>query len=283
MSIRTVVSLVLLCGLVPVAVDAPAGQAAAGRPVPASAPATTAPAGPLRVLFIGSSYTMYNGMIKMVAGLSRKATVDRPVECRQVIIGGSSLQNHWLSKRSMRMLRDGEWDIVVLQGHHYVYRNRQKALLEYGPKFAEEVRKKKARLIWYMTWPNRRDAADPSNLKKVRDVYLALRAKVGGTIAPAGEAIAEALRERPDLGDQLYFKDGYHPGPAGSYAIACSIFAAIYGRSPEGLPGTLYGRDIDERRKKPCCTLDDKTARFLQSLAWKAVGRIAKARPKPGG
>ena len=105
----------------------------------ANVAARTATTRPVKVLFIGSSYTMYNRMIGMVAALSRAGTPTRPLRCQQVIVGGSSLKDHWDSATSMRKLRDGKWDVVVLQGHHYVYRGtrRRQQLLEYGAKLAE--------------------------------------------------------------------------------------------------------------------------------------------------
>jgi hypothetical protein len=233
---------------------------------------------PLQVLFLGSSYTMYNGMVKMVQGLSRAAGVDRKAACEQCIIGGASFQSHWDDPRSLKKLRDGDWDVVVLQGHHYVYRGNEQRDLTYGRKLAEEVLKKKARLIYYMLWPSRPDRGNPENLEKIRKVYRQLRGQTGGQIAAAGDAFALALAKRPDLEKDLYFRDGYHPGVLGSYLVACSVFSALYERTPVGLPGKLFPTEVSERRNEPCCDVDPATARFLQEVAWEAAQKIRQPR-----
>lgn len=57
-----------------------------------------------------------------------------------------------------------------------------------------------------------------------------------------------------------FYKDGIHMGPNGSYLTACTFFACITGRSPEGLPFDLYG------------VTDPEIAKLIQETSWKVVG-----------
>jgi hypothetical protein len=74
-------------------------------------------------------------------------------------------------------------------------------------------------------------------------------------VIPAGLAFARARRQQPEL--NLYAPDKRHPSLAGTYLAACTSFAALTGRSPVG---NSYH-----------ATIDEPTARFLQTVAWETV------------
>jgi hypothetical protein len=74
-------------------------------------------------------------------------------------------------------------------------------------------------------------------------------------VIPAGLAFARALQQKPGL--VLHASDKRHPSLAGTYLAACTIYAALYKKSPEGL-GYTAGLDAD-------------TAKFLQGVAWHTV------------
>ena len=71
-------------------------------------------------------------------------------------------------------------------------------------------------------------------------------------VIPAGLAFARAVQQRPEL--NLYIADKRHPSLAGTYLAACTVYAALFHKSPVGLAYRA--------------TLDADTARFLQSIAW---------------
>ncbi len=62
-------------------------------------------------------------------------------------------------------------------------------------------------------------------------------------------------QEEPELA--LRIDDRRHPSVAGTYLAACTFFAALYDRSPEGL-------DYD-------AGLGAETAAYLQRVAWQTV------------
>jgi len=74
-------------------------------------------------------------------------------------------------------------------------------------------------------------------------------------VVPAGLAFAKAISKRPDM--EFYQPDKRHPSLFGTYLSACTIYAAVYGKSPVG---NAYRGGVDE-----------KTANFLQSVAWETV------------
>ena len=74
-------------------------------------------------------------------------------------------------------------------------------------------------------------------------------------VIPAGLAFARARAKQPEL--NLYAPDKRHPSPAGTYLAASTVFAVLTGKSPVG---NSYHASIDE-----------KTASFLQEIAWETV------------
>jgi hypothetical protein len=74
-------------------------------------------------------------------------------------------------------------------------------------------------------------------------------------VIPAGLAFARAHRQRPEL--VLHASDRRHPSLAGTYLAACTVYAALFKKSPEGLKYTAG--------------LDAGTATFLQTVAWETT------------
>ena len=56
-----------------------------------------------------------------------------------------------------------------------------------------------------------------------------------------------------------FYTDGIHMGPAGSYVVGTTFYAAITGKSPVGLPAEGYK------------VSDPKLAKLIQETAWKVV------------
>ena len=74
-------------------------------------------------------------------------------------------------------------------------------------------------------------------------------------VIPAGLAFARAIAKRPDI--ELYQADKRHPSLAGTYLAACTVYATLYRKSPEGLKYTAG--------------LSPELVGTLQTAAWEAV------------
>jgi hypothetical protein len=71
---------------------------------------------PLKVLFIGNSYTYVNDLPSLVVGLT-DAAGGRKIETGQHLVGGCTLERHVKDKKAIDKIREKKWDVVVLQGH----------------------------------------------------------------------------------------------------------------------------------------------------------------------
>jgi hypothetical protein len=90
---------------------------------------------------------------------------------------------------------------------------------------------------------------------QLAEAYTVAGNENNALVIPAGLAFARAIRKQPEL--NLYAPDKRHPSLAGTYLAACTVFAALTGRSPVG-NSYLAG-------------IDAPTARFLQTAAWETV------------
>jgi hypothetical protein len=74
------------------------------------------PPAPLKVLFIGNSYTSVNDLPAMVAGLT-EAAGGRRIEVDRHLVGGCTLEKHVKDQKAIDKIRAAKWDVVVLQEH----------------------------------------------------------------------------------------------------------------------------------------------------------------------
>ncbi len=201
-----------------------------------------------RVLFVGNSYTFMNGGIE-----NHLKGMAPGIETLSISASGFTLEQHWENGRAVREIQNGGWDVVVLQEQSQRPVLEPKLFQEYVGKFDAEVRKKGGRTVLLMTWEN---AAGGVTTPQVAAAYRAVARALGITVAPAGEAFARALQEKPTL--PLYVPDG-HPTITGTYLAACVVYATVLSTSPVGNPYAAQGLSAELRG-------------FLQGIAAKTVG-----------
>jgi hypothetical protein len=180
-----------------------------------------------RVLFIGNSFTSYNGGLAVqLTGLSPSCTTASFDE------GGSTLEQHWNDAAELHSIATGHWDYVVLQDQSQSPVINAAEFRRYATLFDHAITKSGAKTVLLMTWQRPDSAAEGVTTPNLAAAYRAVGADLGAKVAPAGEAFADALIERPDL--VLYNSDG-HPTVAGTYLAACVVYDTILGRNPVGI------------------------------------------------
>jgi hypothetical protein len=235
----------------------------------------------LKVLFIGNSYTFFNNLGDLVAGVA--AGLPGPkISPALAVQGGMPLGWHLVNGPAMAMLDEGTWDHVVMQDHSLfggiVFQGEPRMVPPTG--FHESarimvprVRARNARPLFFMTWARRgRPAEEPI----LTNGYLDIGRELGVDVAPVGIAWTEALKQGVPV--DLFSADGAHPSPAGSYLAACVIYASLTGKNPAGAPVTIDGSPwsrtegiVDTSRRVELVSLDRAVARQLQELAWRVV------------
>ena len=236
---------------------------------------------PLRVLFIGNSYTFYNNLPDTIATLGARDGANWTV--KRYLRGGASFRTHWfdnLGEAAERVsdakkrdptrvggldkLLKEKWDAVVLQGQSQEAIKAREEFLEYGRKLAEKIKASGcSRILLYQTWARQ---AIPDQQSGLSEGYDTLAAATGAEVVRVGDAWAAAFKARPGL--VLHVKDGSHPNDRGSYLAACLFYRALSGRKAKGLPYDLP--NVKWRRgggTAPCYNLDAEIASFLQGIA----------------
>ena len=191
---------------------------------------------PLRVLFIGNSFTARNDLPGLIARLAAARGID--VEHKLISRGGASLRTHWNKGEAQEAIRGGSYDYVVLQEQSTLPVKNAERMKENVRLFDEVIRAAGSKTALYMTWARRHA---PEAQRAITDAYSSVARETGATLMPVGVAWQSFLRkhDRPVLHD----KDGSHPSLAGSYLAACVFLQAFFGQSPRGVAEQVPGLD----------------------------------------
>lgn len=207
-----------------------------------------------RVLFIGNSYTHYNNMPQIVADMA--ASAGDTLEYAMSAPGGAGWYNHidpYLTSTipTMRLLQAGGWDYVVLQeqslGPASPPQSYYQWCFTYAKFIVDSVRRYNpcAEIIFYMTWgrKNGLPATCPGDPtwpvyctylgmdSVIRERYLEMAGFNKASVSPAGAVWRYIRNKFPSI--ELYEPDESHPSRAGSYAVASSMYTAIFKKSTE--------------------------------------------------
>jgi hypothetical protein len=191
----------------------------------------------LAVLFVGNSYSF--GVPKAFSKIA--GTHGKKVRTGHATYGGWTLRQHSENEATLRKIRDGHWDIVVIQEQSEIPalppRKRAEALFPPLRKLVLLVRHQGAIPILYQTWGRRDgDHKIPDDdfhamTRRLREGYHAAAENAGElVVVPVGDAWeAEFSAGR---GTPLYMDDGSHPTPLANDLIATTFFKTIYGEDP---------------------------------------------------
>lgn len=253
---------------------------------------------PLKVLFIGNSYTYVNDLPAIVVGLA-KAAGGRQIETDGHLVGGCTLERHVKDEKALGKIRDRKWDVVVLQEHSLQPIINRDSLFRHARILDNQIKRQGAKTIFYLTWarqriPEMQGGAAPSKSPRyaramyemsgaanavdfetwcrreehgltggLNGAYCEIAKELDAQVAPVGMAWKMALAADPRI--VLHQADGSHPNPEGSYLAACVFYATLLGKSPVGLPGEL------RKGGTLLVQIPPEEAKRLQEVAWKAV------------
>ena len=184
---------------------------------------------PVRILFVGNSFTARNGLPHILVDLAAAAQDPLAVEVESIIAGGASLRRHWNAGAAQRALAASTFDWVVLQEQSTLPIKNAQRYHENVRLFAPLIAEHGARLALYLTW-SRQQA--PRTQALLNDAVASVAAETGARIVPVGRAWHDALDDDPPI--DLYMPDGSHPNATGSYLAACTFLVTLLERAPDG-------------------------------------------------
>jgi len=211
----------------------------------------------LRVLFIGNSLTYVNTLPAIVEALADSAKV-KPLSWKMVAFPDYNLEDHWDRPDARAAIREGGWDVVVLQqGPSSTLPNRAQ-LIASTRLINEEIRRINGRAGLYAVWPQ---SVNLFTLEASAESYRLAADSVAGQLFLVSLAWKAAWAREPNA--PLYSPDGLHSSVAGSYLAALVIFQQLYQRTTVGLPARLTLRLTGSPRVE----LDTRLAAVLQQAA----------------
>jgi len=234
---------------------------------------------PLRILFLGNSYTFFNQMPQQIQLLALSGNQPRLPEIHQVTKPGADLRDHWQDSASLRAIRRGGWDYVVLQEQSTAPITRPDSMVKYARLLGEHIRRAGGKPLLFLTWARK---SSPSDQAALTATYERAALALGAKVVPVGTAVSLLPRRAPAI--EFFHDDGSHPLPAGSYLAACVFYAVLYDRTPVGLPGYIYRTkynsfspgDVDVAAER----LPASDAETLQRLAWDVVRASPPTSPR---
>jgi hypothetical protein len=176
---------------------------------------------------------------------------------------GASLEWHWKNSPTRDAIREKAWDYVVLQDRSGGPLEELDSFTRHAGLLDEEIRKKNAKTMLFLTWANR---SRPDTQSVLADAYGMTAQKLHAALAPVGPAW-KAIH-RIDPGFELYHQDGRHANPMGSYLTACVFYSVLFNTSPQGLTGNFFFKD------KMRVDLEKDRASLLQKTAWETVSNL---------
>lgn len=217
-----------------------------------------------RVLFIGNSHTYFNDMPFLFQSMTQsgqaKADGIPGAFATMIVHGGRLLSEHIREPEVQYNIKYGAYDYVVVQQAAHPFPGKE-ILLADGKTLADWIHAAGAQMVGYMTWAEK---AHPEHQTIMTESYTALCEQTGSILAPVG-AVWERILQDKDAPVGLFYTDGEHASLAGSYLAASVLYAAIYGKSPVGLPHTFAsrGKTVYELAVEQAQYLQQKTAEYL--------------------
>lgn len=207
-----------------------------------------------RVLFIGNSYTEVNNLPQLVQRVAESA--GDVVEYQSNTPGGCTFQQH-CNNLSMDLIRQGGWDVVVLQEQSqrpsFPQSQVEVEVFPYAQQLVEAVynNNPEGEAMFYMTWG--RKYGDQQNApyfpvlgtyegmdSMLYERYMYMARQYDASVCPVGRVWRYLRTNNPEI--ELYQSDESHPSLAGSYAAACAFYTLIFHRSPQYI---TYQPEID--------------------------------------
>jgi hypothetical protein len=219
---------------------------------------------PQRVLFIGNSYTGVNKLPEVFLEVVKSSGRPAPV-VKSSTPGGRTLKQHLAIAGSMKLVDEGGWDVVVLQGQSQepaiaeTDETVRKEFQESAAELCRRVRAKspKVKICFYETWARHADywkaakkgpdvGANPKEMQtRLRKWYGVVAQDNGATLVPCGDAWE--LNYASSAPVRLHTSDHSHPEFVGTYLNALIFFGKIYEAKA---PAPKWGGKLDEAQAK---------------------------------
>jgi hypothetical protein len=256
---------------------------------------------PYKVLFLGNSFSFYNGTVgyrfwefSKAAGEAVGDSYAASPFVKMLTSPGQPFQFHWYEhnsnsectnctdhvlpapptvnltdfagKYAQDVIADGEWDVVVMHSYSTAASRDPTNFFRYGKKLDRLIKRSGARVVLYQTWAY--PGADNTTAEEATLLgnYAKLAEDTGAALSQVGQAFKDAHAELNGYvawPNGVLFTDNKHPSSFGTYLAGAVHFGVIYGQSP--VPLQLYPGSADI--STPSIDSDKTQADKLRAIA----------------
>lgn len=198
---------------------------------------------PMKILFIGNSYTHYNNMPELFEKLAKSKKIK--INVLMNAKSNHTFKMHCQRPEMFEAIKAEKWDYIVLQGfsRELMYDKSiiDTATIPYFKRIVDSIYSNHSctNVLLYMTWGYKNGFAYDNNVltydemsNDVHRGYNYLSELFQLSIVPIGEVWRTFRKNNPDI--ELYQEDGQHPNVTGSYLIASGFYSAIFKSNPFG-------------------------------------------------
>lgn len=213
----------------------------------------------LAMLFIGDSYTFVNNLPEMLVDIASSDTENNIRFVVQAYArGGFGLKELWTEQEAIKVIKSRHWDYVVLQeqGTWAMSDASVSTAVEAMNQFDAAIREAGARTVLFTTWPRKPGSAWYTNektsylgnarimMEQTSQYTKAVAAQLETVAIPVGNFWMNVLEAQPEF--PLYYVDGSHPDPAGTYLSALVFYRYFGGHNPTGVSYVPSGVTPDQ-------------------------------------
>lgn len=213
----------------------------------------------LNILFIGNSYTFYtdynydkpNREIEKTTFMKFKQIANAnniDVRVDSVTTGGYSLLQHADTsnpdgaKVEEKLSHKGFYDLVFIQEQSMNPSIKRELFYDGVRSIYQKVKNSGAKGILYETWGRKKESPDLARYNFTNEShtqiniasYQAIAEELNIPVCHVGTAFYDVYTNYSNI-INLYDADNYHPSDYGTYLIAYTFYASVFGRSPVGL------------------------------------------------
>lgn len=213
----------------------------------------------LNILFIGNSYTFYtdynydkpNREIEKTTFMKFKQIANAnniDVRVDSVTTGGYSLLQHADTsnpdgaKVEEKLSHKGFYDLVFMQEQSMNPSLKRELFYDGVRSIYQKVKNSGAKGILYETWGRKKESPDLARYNFTNEShtqiniasYQAIAEELNIPVCHVGTAFYDVYTNYSNI-INLYDADNYHPSDYGTYLIAYTFYASVFGRSPVGL------------------------------------------------
>jgi hypothetical protein len=198
---------------------------------------------PMRILFVGNSYTHYNNMPKLFEQMAESKGVK--IEVLMDAKSSHTFEMHSKRPELYKNIKSKKWDYVVLQGFSRELAQEHAVIdsmsIPYIKQLLDSIyaNNRCTNVLLYQTWGYDGGHRDDSlgidwtfqeMSDRVHDGYQYVGQQLNLSIVPVGRVWETVKENHPQI--QLYQEDKQHPSLAGSYLVASCFYAALFKAEP---------------------------------------------------